>query len=45
MIVLGSGVLQRPDGDALYALAQQIASKCQKSEDVKTFNVLHRVSI
>lgn len=44
MIVLGSGTLQRPDGDAIYALVQQIALRCQKSEDVKTFNILHRVA-
>lgn len=43
MIILGSGTLQRPDGDAIYALVQQIALNCQKSEHVKTFNLLHRV--
>lgn len=44
MIILGSAALQRSDGEAIYALVQQIALKCQKSENVKTFNLLHRVA-
>lgn len=44
MIVLGSEALQRPDGTALHTLVQKIALQCQKSEDWKTLNILHRVS-
>ncbi|GFT33628.1 NADH-ubiquinone oxidoreductase 75 kDa subunit, mitochondrial [Nephila pilipes] len=44
MIVLGSEALQRPDGAAVHALVQQIALNCQKSENWKTLNILHRVA-
>lgn len=44
MIVLGSEALQRPDGAAIHALVQQIALNCQKSENWKTLNILHRVA-
>ncbi|GFY63968.1 NADH-ubiquinone oxidoreductase 75 kDa subunit, mitochondrial [Trichonephila inaurata madagascariensis] len=44
MIVLGSETLQRPDGAAIHALVQQIALNCQKSENWKTLNILHRVA-
>ena len=48
IIVIGSGVLQRPDGAALLALTQIIAQNArvtsQAGSDWRVLNVLHRVA-
>ncbi|CAL4088981.1 unnamed protein product, partial [Meganyctiphanes norvegica] len=44
MIVVGSSLLSRPDGGALYAQVQQLAQKVRQSPDWRVLNVLHRVA-
>ncbi|XP_076361092.1 NADH dehydrogenase (ubiquinone) 75 kDa subunit [Tachypleus tridentatus] len=46
IVVIGSIMLQRPDGAAIYSAVSQIAQKVQAKvgPDWKVFNVLHRVA-
>ncbi|OQR69871.1 NADH-ubiquinone oxidoreductase 75 kDa subunit [Tropilaelaps mercedesae] len=45
MIIVGSEALQRGDGEAVYGVVHQLATKLQKDrKDWKVFNVLHRVA-
>ena len=46
MVVVGSDMLQRPDGAAIYSAVVAIASSVgakRESRDWKSLNVLHRV--
>ena len=46
MVVLGSGMLQRPDSAALHAAVSSIALQAHATEpDWKVLNILHRVRI
>jgi len=44
MIVVGSSLLARPDGGAIFMKVQQLAQKVRQSPDWRVLNVLHRVA-
>ncbi|KAG7173753.1 NADH-ubiquinone oxidoreductase 75 kDa subunit-like [Homarus americanus] len=48
MIVVGTSLLARPDGDVLYAqllqLSQKLRSSCEGGSEWRVFNILHRVA-
>lgn len=46
MVIVGSGVLQRPDADAIHAAACGIANNVARPQEQgwRTLNILHRVN-
>jgi NADH dehydrogenase (ubiquinone) Fe-S protein 1 len=44
LIILGAGILERPDGAAILSAVQNLASSTSASEDWKVLNVLHKVA-
>lgn len=44
ILILGSVVLQRPDGPAIHGLVHRIAQSASAPSDWKVFNVLHRIA-
>ena len=47
MVIVGSGVLQRPDADAIHAATCRIANSVTRAAEQgwRTLNVLHRVCV
>ena len=45
MLIIGSDLLQRADGNALLSTAMQIADSASSSPEWKVLNVLQKVSV